>query len=159
MPSWELPKEVEALFKVLEIREINGYGFPSDLNQLIVAIRKSALFHRLMEGKEALPVPPPRSYSYPWYSLIEDGYGFPYEVWKDENNMFGFPAVGIDQSIWKLEEELGENDYIVRYFISRANDERFESETKWHVYRIGSRIPQSTQLGSSNFLWKIERVE
>lgn len=33
---------------------------------------KSALFARLLEGKEALPEPPPTSYSYPWYSVIED---------------------------------------------------------------------------------------
>ena len=33
---------------------------------------KSALFARLLEGKPALPFPPPTSYSYPWYSLIEE---------------------------------------------------------------------------------------
>lgn len=159
MPSWELPKEVEILFKVLEIRQQNGYDFPRDLNHLIVSIRKSALFHRLIEGKELLPVPPPRAYSYPWYSLIEDGYGHPLEVWKDEHNMFGFPAVGIDQSIWKLEEELGDKDYIVRYFYGKANNEMGESETKWHVYCIGCRFPSNPQLGSSNFLWKIERID
>lgn len=32
---------------------------------------KSALFARLLNGQEALPFPPPRSYSYPWYSVIE----------------------------------------------------------------------------------------
>lgn len=158
MPSWELPKDVEILFKVLEIREENGYDFPRDLNHLKISIYKSALFHRMMEGKDPLPVPPPRSYSYPWYSLIEDGYGFPYEVWKEEQ-MFGFPAIGIDQSIWKLEEELGDKDYIVRYFYGKANKETKESDTRWHVYCIGCRVPQSTQLSSSNFLWKIERID
>jgi len=157
MPSWELPEAIEALFKTLQIREENGYEYPRDINHLIVSVRKSALFHRLMEGKEPLPVPPPKSYSYPWYNLIEDGYGYPFEVWKDQHNMFGFPAVGIDQSIWKLEEELGPDDFIVRYLYGK--DHVNESETKWHVYCIGSRIPQSPQLGSSNFLWKIERID
>lgn len=32
---------------------------------------KSSLFARLLDGKQALPSPPPTSYSYPWYSLIE----------------------------------------------------------------------------------------
>lgn len=32
---------------------------------------QSALFARLLEGKAALPYPPPTSYSYPWYDLIE----------------------------------------------------------------------------------------
>jgi hypothetical protein len=32
---------------------------------------KSSLFARLLEGKQALPYPPPTSYSYPWYDIIE----------------------------------------------------------------------------------------
>lgn len=32
---------------------------------------KSALFSRLLEGKAALPYPPPTSFSYPWYDVIE----------------------------------------------------------------------------------------
>jgi hypothetical protein len=32
---------------------------------------KSALFARLLEGKEPLPYPPPTSHSYPWYDIIE----------------------------------------------------------------------------------------
>lgn len=32
---------------------------------------KSALFSRLLEGKAALPYPPPTSFSYPWYDIIE----------------------------------------------------------------------------------------
>lgn len=33
--------------------------------------RKSALMNRLLEGKPALALPPPTSFSYPWYSIIE----------------------------------------------------------------------------------------
>lgn len=33
---------------------------------------KSALFARLLEGKSALSDPPPTSYSYPWYDIIEN---------------------------------------------------------------------------------------
>lgn len=158
MPSWELPKEVQALFKVLEIREENGYDFPRDLGHFKISIRKSALFNRLMEGKEPLPIPPPKAFSYPWYELIEDGYGYPYEVWKAEDNFFGdFPAVGIDQSIWKLIEEKGENDYIVSYLYGKDHSKL--SETKWHVYPVGCRVPQSEMHTSSNYLWKIEKVE
>ncbi len=32
---------------------------------------KSALFARLLSSKEPLPYPPPTSFSYPWYALIE----------------------------------------------------------------------------------------
>lgn len=157
MPSWDLPKEVKYLFKVLEIRQINGYDFPNDLNYLMISIRKSALFQRLMEGKEPLPIPPPRAFSYPWYSLIDDGYGYPFEVWKAEDNLFGFPAVGIDQSVWKLEQELGEDNFIVSYFYGKDNANL--SDTKWHVYPVGCRVPQNSFHKSSNYLWKIEKVE
>lgn len=33
--------------------------------------RKSALFRRLLSGREPFPVPPPTSYSYPWYGLLD----------------------------------------------------------------------------------------
>ncbi len=33
---------------------------------------KSALFWRLLNGKEPLPMPPPTCYAYPWYELIEN---------------------------------------------------------------------------------------
>jgi hypothetical protein len=32
---------------------------------------KSALFWRLLNGKDPLPMPPPTRYSYPWYEIIE----------------------------------------------------------------------------------------
>ncbi len=33
---------------------------------------KSALFWRLLNGKDPLPMPPPTRYSYPWYGIIEE---------------------------------------------------------------------------------------
>ena len=41
--------------------------------QLLADIDHSALLPRLLDGKEALEKAPPRAYSYPWYSLVEDG--------------------------------------------------------------------------------------
>jgi hypothetical protein len=152
-----MPKEVDILFRVLEIRQENGMDFPNDLNHLKITIRKSALFHRMMEGKEPLPEPPPRAFSYPWYEIIEDGYGYPHEVWEATEKAFvDFPAIGIDQSIWKLIEKLGDNDYIVSYLYGK--DQKV-SESKWHVYPIASRVPQNPKYPSSNYLWKIEKVE
>lgn len=43
------------------------YHIPTDIDW-----RKSALFHRMREGKKPLKYPPPRAYSYPWYGIIED---------------------------------------------------------------------------------------
>ena len=41
---------------------------------------KSALFARLLDGKSPLPYPPPTSYAYPWYGVIEDKGPFPVMV-------------------------------------------------------------------------------
>lgn len=42
--------------------------------------QKSALFSRLLEGKFPLPVPPPKSYGYPWYECIEEAGPFQVEL-------------------------------------------------------------------------------
>lgn len=42
--------------------------------------RNSALFSRLLDGKSPLPVPPPKSYGYPWYECIEKAGPFQVEV-------------------------------------------------------------------------------
>jgi hypothetical protein len=38
---------------------------------------KSALFARLLDGKSALPSPPPTYFSYPWYDVVEGDGPFP----------------------------------------------------------------------------------
>jgi len=115
----------------------------------------------MMEGKEPLPLPPPRSYSYPWYSLIEDGYGYPGEVWKPtswDQCFTDYPSIVIDQTPWKLLEELGEDDWIVTYQYGRNDKTKF-ADTKWRVYCIGCGYPPISQNDSYNYLWKIERVD
>ena len=162
MPAWDLPKEIKFLFKVLEIREQNNIDYPVDLNQLKVTCMKSALLQRLLEGKEPLPEPPPKSMSYPWYSLVEDGHGYPYEVWEASSDLFGAPAVVIDQHGWKLLEKLDTHDWIVTYPITRGfyfdNPNAQFSNSKWHVYANGCRWPALKNKSSSDLLWYIEKI-
>lgn len=64
---------------------------------------KSALFARLLDGKAALPFPPPTSYSYPWYEVIE-GQG-PFKVLVDVGDSAhwgGRATLGINQCPWLL---------------------------------------------------------
>lgn len=162
MPAWEIPDDVDKLFRTLEIRAENGLPFPNDLNRLIITIRKSALFHRLLEGKEPFPIPPPKSHAYPWYQLIENGVDHPYEVWKPKGSAFftSYPAIVIDQSPWKLLEELGENEWIVTYpyGVPDENGVQKFAEGKWHVYPIGSRIPREDWKNTSAaILWEIKK--
>lgn len=70
---------------------------------------KSALFARLLQGKPALPFPPPTSLSYPWYAVVEeDG---PFNVMVD-GLTFGEPeldarikkgaVITINQCLWTV---------------------------------------------------------
>lgn len=65
---------------------------------------KSRLFARLLQGKPALQVPPPTTYSNPWYELVEDGFsdkvfldGF-VDLYGREPNT----AIQINQCIWNI---------------------------------------------------------
>lgn len=65
---------------------------------------KSRLFARLLQGKPPLSVPPPTSFSYPWYELIEDG--FSENVSLDGfTGSFGDPphrGIRLNQAVWKI---------------------------------------------------------
>lgn len=72
---------------------------------------KSALFWRLLQGKSALSIIPPTSFSYPWYEIIEeDG---PFEVivhWnKFQQHLLGIPflpvkkdKILINHALWNI---------------------------------------------------------
>lgn len=56
-------------------RVLQGICGDSDACRLLfynATREKSALFWRLLNGKDPLPMPPPTRYSYPWYGIIED---------------------------------------------------------------------------------------
>lgn len=75
---------------------------------------KSALFARLLEGREPLPHPPPLSYSYPWYEVIE-GPG-PWRILDlliDEAN----GVAVIDQDTWRLVAPCGHGIWIVQHSV------------------------------------------
>lgn len=61
----------EALRRYNEIVEANVSGSGQNTARLHSPGPKSALFSRLLAGGEPLPHPPPTSFSYPWYELIE----------------------------------------------------------------------------------------
>lgn len=160
MPTWPLPSELECLFKTLEIRSANGFDFPVDLFSLKINLRKSRLYQRLLSGKEPLLYPPPTSFSYPWYELIEDGYGFPAEVLTPPKQIFksndGKDCLSIDNCLWEISEKISDEEYIASYISGSKYKYRHVSKTKWRVY------VHSCELGKTNFSpyqWKIEIIE
>lgn len=131
-----LSKDFETLISWLKIRELGMGDFPASTDGLLLAMYKSALLQRMMEGKDPLPVPPPKTFSYPWYSLIEEGIGYPTDVWEAEGieeQIFG-KAVVINQYPWNLIEKVGPENWIVAYLYSYG-DEKIQAEGNWQVYR------------------------
>lgn len=109
--------DIKLLFKWLKIREFNGSSFPNDVDGLFVTANKSSLLDRMLKGKDPLLYPPPKSFSYPWYDLMETGEGYPLDVSRTEGmekDIFG-DAIIINQSVWILLREEGPEDWIVTY--------------------------------------------
>lgn len=100
---------------------------------------KSALFFRLLSGKKILKNPPPLSYSYPNYDLIEsndvrevilDSYDIKKLILK-KTRTIPYDHVIIDQSFWRVVEVI--------------------SATKFHVTYRGWE--------KEGFIWEVELVE
>lgn len=69
-------------------------------------VQHSALLQRLLMGKPALAEPPPRSYSYPWYDLIENGHST-CECWEMTDEQLSTmgrtePTLVVNQSPWTI---------------------------------------------------------
>lgn len=79
-----------------------------------VSITKSCLLGRLIyEGKQPLPVPPPRFMSAPWYELIENGrshFWRRHGVWTDSIGV----VIGQDAG-WTLLETRPDGSMVVEY--------------------------------------------
>jgi hypothetical protein len=103
----------------LQIREDNGIPFPASWSSLCADMDHSALLLRLQSGKDPLPEPPPRSYSYPWYDLVEMGMAEGnFEVFE---HTFGAlaPVVVINQMSWDILETItAAEEWILTYRIA-----------------------------------------
>jgi hypothetical protein len=154
----ETNQTISCFHKWLSIREENDIPFPNNLLKLRIDMDHSALLRRLLEGKEPLPIPPPRAFSYPWYELIDYGCSEPNEVWEPNASLHSYPCLVIDQfSGWKILDKVSETEWIITYRYGQNQDKW--AEGRWRVYQIGSRIPQQPKKVSSNFLWKIEKID
>ena len=152
-------KDITTFIKWLTIREIHGKTMPSDITSLQLDAYKSSLLERMLSGQEPLEVPPPVSFSYPWYSLIEDGYANPLEVTKPTGSIadaFKTPILLINQSIWRIVREIGEDEWEVTYTYNEYGKNKTCANT-WIVKCTGIRNdpPQS---GYDKF-WEIKLVK
>lgn len=98
------------------IRTAREAGYGSDWLPDEADMSKSALLERLRSGKDPLPEPPPLGMSCPWYALVEDpGPHYVFDVWRGGEGLI-IPAdlIVVLQTPFKIVEECGEKDFIVR---------------------------------------------
>lgn len=108
----EQDRTLRAVAEWLDILNEVGYGSPT-----MADVDHSALLHRLLEGKDPLPEPPPRSMSYPWYELIEKGEDIAdiHEFPPVEDGAEGGKFLAINQAVWDIVEKQDDDHYTVRW--------------------------------------------
>lgn len=148
-----------AMQKYLQIQNVNKGTFKQDNEIDLLSFNnpgdeKSALFFRLLNGKKALKYPPPCSYSYPWYGIIEENKS--YEImfddeltiskWKEKTH------VNIDQTSWKIIEVISENELLITYG---------EWESLGYVWQFKNEITSCEETSSFICSWhnpEIKRI-
>jgi hypothetical protein len=110
-PSALAPEQQErfewALAEYARIQERNNKAGPNTIEAGLLPLLhhypnpKSALFARLLNGTPALPHPPPTSFSYPWYSLIDDGFSDNVSI-DGFSEGFGKPGIIINHALWTI---------------------------------------------------------
>lgn len=115
---------------------------------------KSALFFRLLEGKEPLPYAPPCAFSYPWYDTVETrsamvGVMVDFPKAEDEISLLAqlrekdpsHPAIGIvwiEQTPWEILERAGD-DLTISFGEWRVSGHR------WKLSRVTVPATESAQ--------------
>lgn len=134
---------------------------------LIKEIDKSALLERIIRGHKPLPQAPPKSYSQPWYDLVDRGEDICIDVWfrnptgfskRSPGNNSDYKEVSIDSETWKIEESLGPMEYVVywpenledKYILSPLTDEEFD---RLLHPRLRNRMTEHS------YSWKLTRME
>lgn len=108
-------KAVDSVIRWLRIRERSGHPAPTSYAELVDTIAHSALLRRLLSGKTALRVPPPRSFGQPWYGLVENGgaEGCTLHTLKDRPG--ATPRVTVNEWAWEVVDQAADGRLLIRY--------------------------------------------
>jgi hypothetical protein len=115
MTAMEERRAVDPVVRWLRIRERSGHPVPTSYAELVDAIAHSALLPRLLAGKTALRVAPPRSFGQPWYSLIETGTAEGCELRPLKDRPGATPRVTVNEWAWDIVEERADGRLLIRY--------------------------------------------
>lgn len=134
-----------------------GYKLPLDAGQFAINMHKSSLLRRLLDGKEPYPFPPPKRYSYPWYSLLEAGEDSGYlEPWEASRFMKGRDdELVICQSLWTIVERLGEGHYHLQYNPEEGSVWELKPMTVEEVYAM--QRPRTIKSRTDEQVWETAR--
>jgi hypothetical protein len=132
--------EIDTLIRWLEIKQKFSTKFPGSISELKMSIYKSSLLPRLLQGKEPLAIPPPKSYSQPWYSLIEEGcalvYAYDFFFPNDTFSKFqDYPFVMISQFPWEILIKYSDEKYALTYWYQENNEDR-QAPGQWYFTKI-----------------------
>ena len=138
----EFRKQIaQSVVSWLTILVLEGRRYQNRLHRMSVDLDHSALLRRLLEGKPPLPVPPPSSYGYPWYELVDNGFAEPTDV-----RVRSSEELSINQFPWRIRECRGPLEWLVSY----DRDPRV-----WRVWSIGVR----PGLGGDSAIGQMWRIE
>lgn len=135
-----------------------GYKLPLDAGQFSINMEKSSLLRRLLDGKDPFPLPPPKSYSYPWYSLLDEGETSGYlEPWETDKIFKDKTVVVICQSPWYIKEKLGEGHYLLQYNPEEGSVWELTPMTLEEVFKI--RRPRTIKSRTDEQVWESSRKD
>ena len=92
------------MFAVQEyVRILDSFGHP--IPMFFVDIEKSALIQRLLSGKPPLAAPPPLSFSYPWYEIVESS----------EPQRCALTTITVNDATWDVVGQQPDGSLLVRW--------------------------------------------
>jgi len=132
----EQAKVLSAITEWMKIAEQEGYTIPSDYLGFNIHATKSALLKRLLSGKKPFKFPPPRAYSYPWYSLLEEGkYAGFMGCYNHDDKL------NLSQYLWHIVEKLNDGTYLLSYNLKEGSVWSFRILSVDEIFEFVKKLP------------------
>jgi hypothetical protein len=145
--DWAIMRIAEWIsIKEDEAKKADTAFFYGSLKISAADIDHSALLRRLLDGERPFKYPPPRSFSYPWYEVMDGKEHSVMEVWVDSQGLAEY--VVINQSRWNILRKEGNT-----YIIQQGRD-----PTEWKLWRRPEEelATDKNVIGGFNE-WKLQR--
>lgn len=152
LPARDAASAVNEWFRVIRSERGKSRGLPSvSYPPTPDDAAHSALLARLLSGLPALDDAPPTAFGCPWYAVVEGSGPFRCQVSRAltlaasaDGSAGAEPFVAVNQALWTVVEELGEDDLLVRW------------RGRGATYRLRRAEDGSEEAGA--FPWQLSRV-